>query len=560
MEWRYVSTNENPADLVSRGLLPSEIRTCTLWWFGPTFLTKYETSWPANPSQLLADQLPETKNSAVIESADKFILFVRQSSYRRMQRVMAYVLRFISHIQQDSRRQHRYGHLTIQELEDATKALTSIVQREAFPKDFRRLEFGQIIHKQSKLISYAVFLDKSSFAVMRVGGRSRNASWMPKDQRHPMILPSDHPFTHAVVRSYHLELLHAPQQLLLSALHRKFWLVHGRSTIRWVIRRCVACFRAKPATMQQMMGDLPASRLEGGYAFRNTGVDFCGPIYIRQQNKRSTVIYKAYVAVFVCFATEAIHLELVSNLTVDAFIAALHRFTSRRGKCKKLFSDNGLNFVGSKLDTFCSKEAIEWHLIPPNAPHFGGLWEAGVRSAKYHLKRITGTANLNYEEYTTVLTRIEAVLNSRPITPMSVDPNDIKPLTPGHFLVGGPLTDIAEPNVLDHKESTLSRWQRQTQMVQHFWRRWSNDYITTLQNRNKWHERFPVNQDQMVIVREDNLPTMQWKLGRIINVIPGPDGLVRVVDVRVGNKVYRRPITKLCLLPIQDNFSSASNY
>lgn len=265
------------------------------------------------------------------------------------------------------------------------------------------------------------------------------------------------------------------------------------------------------------------------------------------------------------------HLELVGDLTADAFIAALQRFVSRRGKCAKLFSDNGLNFVGSKnklremydmfqshqlkikLDDFCTKSAIEWHLIPPHAPHFGGLWEAGVRSAKYHLKRITGTANMNFEEYATVLARIEALLNSRPITALSEDPNDVSPLTPGHFLVGRPLTDIAEADLSDRRETTLSRWQRHTQMVQHFWARWSQDYITTLQNRNKWHKPVPVKPGQMVIIREDNLPTMQWRLGRIEDVFPGQDGLVRVANVRTGTKVIRRPIAKLCLLPIDDN-------
>lgn len=129
----------------------------------------------------------------------------------------------------------------------------------------------------------------------------------------------------------------------------------------------------------------------------------------------------------------------------------------------------------------------------------------------------------------------------------------MSPLTPGHFLVGRPLTDIAEPDLTDRKETTLSRWQRQSQMVQHFWARWSNDYITTLQNRNKWHKPFPVKPGQLVIIREDNQPPMNWKLGRIEQVFPGLDGLVRVADVRSGGKLVRRPIAKLCLLPVDDN-------
>ncbi|XP_062533848.1 uncharacterized protein LOC134202877 [Armigeres subalbatus] len=494
MEWRYVNTLDNPADVLSRGLLPSEIRSCEKWWKGPPFLCNVDKQWPCQVQNTPAEQLPETKNSII--------------------------------------------NLTVTDP----------------PVLFRLFE----IEKESR------------FTVLRVGGRIRHAT-LPVDQKHPMVLPPGHPFTLALIRSYHVEMLHAPQQMLLAALRRRFWVLHGRSSVRRVIRKCVTCFKAKPVPMQQLMGDLPKYRLEGSYPFLNTGVDFCGPIYIRQHNKRSTVTYKAYVAVFVCFATRAIHLELVGDLTADAFIAALQRFISRRGKCAKLFSDNGLNFVGSKnklremykmfqsqqlktgLHNFCVKSVIEWHMIPPSAPHFGGLWEAGVRSAKYHLKRITGTANMTFEEYTTVLTRIEALLNSRPITALSEDPCDVSPLTPGHFLVGRPLTDIAEPDLTDRKQTTLSRWQRHSQMVQHFWARWSNDYITTLQHRNKWTKSLPVIPGQLVIIREDNQPPMAWKIGRIEHVFLGADGWVRVADVQSGGKLVRRPITKLCLIPIDEN-------
>ena len=304
IEWRHVGTHDNPADVISRGILPSEIRTCAIWWTGPSFLHQKEPDWPAKIQHLPAELLPETKSASisltVTEPQETFILFTIESSYRRMQRIMALVLRFIDHIRRDDGRNHRYGPVTIHELEVATKSMTSITQKEAFPKEFHYLESNQVIYEKSLLIAYSVSLDKSQFYVMWVGGRIRHAWWMRMDQRHPMVLPSTHPFTHAVIRAYHTELLHAPQQLLLNALLRRFYVVHGRSTVRWVIRRCVTCFRAKPVAMQQMMGDLPWSRLEGGYLFRNTGVDFCGPVYIRQHNKRSTVTYKAYVAVFVC--------------------------------------------------------------------------------------------------------------------------------------------------------------------------------------------------------------------------------------------------------------------
>nr|XP_029711525.1 uncharacterized protein LOC115256725 [Aedes albopictus] len=518
MEWRYVNTLDNPADVLSRGLLPSEVKDCEQWWTGPPFLRETDTFWPNQPQNTPAEQLPETKNTTicltVTDPPVQFRLFEIESEFRKMQRKMAWVLRFIDNVRKGHQKDHRYGELSVPELHQATVALTSIAQREAFPDDIQRLRSGKVIHHKSKLITYSVFVEKSRFSVLRVGGRIRHAA-IPAAQKHPMVLPSGHPFTLALIRAYHVEMLHAPQQMLLTTLRRRFWVLHGRSTVRQVIRKCITCFRAKPISMQQQMGDLPKSRLEGVYPFFNTGVDFCGPIYIRQHNKRSTVTYKAYVAVFVCFATRAIHLELVGDLTADAFIAALHQ--AGRLLCQ----------ISNRM--------------------------AGVRSAKYHLKRITGTANMNFEEYTTVLARIEALLNSRPITALSEDPSDMSPLTPGHFLVGRPLTDIAEPDLTDRKETTLSRWQRQSQMVQHFWARWSNDYITTLQNRNKWHKPFPVKPGQLVIIREDNQPPINWKMGRIEQVFPGLDGLVRVADVRSGCKLVRRPIAKLCLLPVDDN-------
>lgn len=232
------------------------------------------------------------------------------------------------------------------------------------------------------------------------------------------------------------------------------------------------------------MGDLPSSRSRLARAFLNTGVDYCGPFHIKQSRRRNAQITKAYVAVFVCLSTKALHLELVSDLTTDAFLAALRRFTSRRGICAKVFSDNGKNFVGanrqlrelrdffeaeaSKIITDASAEGIEWSFNPPYSPHMGGLWEAAVKSLKHHLQRIVGTASLTFEELSTTITQIEAVLNSRPLSPMSNDPSDLSVLTPGHFLVGGSLKAVPEPSLITIQEGRLSRWQRLQQLFNTF--------------------------------------------------------------------------------------------
>jgi len=190
---------------------------------------------------------------------------------------------------------------------------------------------------------------------------------------------------------------------------------------------------------------------------------------------------------------------------------------------------------------------------PPHAPHFGSIWEAAVKSAKIHLKRVVSDTALTFEEMYTVLAQIEAVMNSRPITPLSDDPNDLSYLTPGHFLVGDALTSVPQQNVTQLPINKLSRWQRINQIYQHFWRRWSSEYLQQLQQRTKWQYsrgQQPVIGDLVMIKEGDSMP-LQWSIGRIENVQPGTDGIIRVVSVRTIKGVYKRPITKICILPLR---------
>ena len=210
------------------------------------------------------------------------------------------------------------------------------------------------------------------------------------------------------------------------------------------------------------MGSLPASRLQPSRPFLKSGVDYAGPLMLRTAKGRGHKSYKGYIAVFVCLCTKAVHLEVVSDLTSSTFIASFRRFVSRRGHCAELLSDNGTTFRGAdgelqslfkaasafygEVSATLAMDGTKWSFIPPYSPHFGGLWEAAVKSAKYHLRRVIGDHTLTYEETATLLCQVEACLNSRPLTPMSDDPSDLTSLTPGHFLVGEPLISIPEPN------------------------------------------------------------------------------------------------------------------
>ncbi|KXJ68260.1 hypothetical protein RP20_CCG004693 [Aedes albopictus] len=385
-----------------------------------------------------------------------------------------------------------------------------------------------------------------------------------------MIIPEKHPLTEMLIETLHREHLHLGQNGLLAVMRRYVWPEKGKRAIRRVLRRCVRCFRMKPKETNQLMGNLPRFRVTVADPFIRTGIDYAGPVLLKQGRMKAPI--KGYIAVFVCMSTKAIHIELVTSMTADSFLSALQRFVGRRGHVAELFSDNGKNFIGAnrqltelhelltsqvlekKVSDFCQVRGISWSFNPPKAPHQGGLWEAGVKSAKHHLYRTLNESYLTYEEMNTLLIQIEAILNSRPLCEQSNDPHDYRALSPGHFLIGRELTAIAEPLYDDVKEHALSRYQLIQKRRQSFWKRWCNDYLTELQKRHKWNKESSfIRSGMMVILKEEHTPPQSWRLGRIVNTHPGQDGVIRVVTVRTSTGEYRRPTTQIAVLPIPNN-------
>ncbi|KAL0809215.1 hypothetical protein ABMA28_011437 [Loxostege sticticalis] len=281
------------------------------------------------------------------------------------------------------------------------------------------------------------------------------------------------------------------------------------------------------------------------------------------------------MCLFVCFASKALHLEVVSDLSTDTFILSLRRFISRRGRPSHLYCDNGTNFVGANnelarfirssnedISAFASNEGIDFKFSPAYSPHFGGIWESAVKSAKFHITRVLGTQHLTFEELSTLFTQVEAILNSRPITPLSTDPNDFEPLTPGHFLIGRALTSLPSPNFTNVNENRLRRYERLEQLRQHFWERWRNEYLCELQRRTKWKiSQKQVQEGDLVVLKEENAPPLKWRLGRIQKLYPGPDGIVRVADVRTARGILRRAVHKLYCLPDPvENYSKTCSF
>src|SRR3978361_1509432 len=308
------------------------------------------------------------------------------------------------------------------------------------------------------------------------------------------------------------------------------------------------------------MGNLPASRVSQLKPFSSVGVDYARPFSLVMSRHRGVRTTKAYLCLFVCFATRAMHLEVASDLSTNTFIAALRRFVARRGRCSHIYSDCGTNFVGavkelnSHMQAAAEIEAIQWHFNPPSAPHFGGLWESGVKSVKTHIARVIGAQILSYEEFNTFIVQVEAILNSRPLCDISSDATDLRVLSPGHFLPLEPLTSVPDVDLSSRSINHLSRWQLVQRLQQDLWKRWRNEYLHNFFQKGKWahtHQFEAADVGALVLIKDELTPPLEWPFGRIIELHPGRDGIARVASVSTAKGTLKRPLVKLCPVPVQ---------
>ena len=564
--WLHVNGKDNPADIVSRGLPLNELQNNNMWWHGPEFLRQDKFDYSCDFSidnEQLPDLKPQQISMLCTNSTDNGITVIidynRFSSFNRLRRATAYVLRFI-HNTRASVNDRKTGSLSVDELDSSVVILARLAQRQSFYQEYNDLTKQSVV-KSKRVIGLNVFLDE--FKLIRVGGRLSNSSYFDNNKKHPVLLCSKHRFTVLLFAHEHKQLLHGGPQLLLACVREAWWPLGGRNLARKTVHDCVTCTRIKGKTMQPLMGNLPAERLEPGFPFMRCGVDYAGPVMILSRRGRGASLTKAYICLFVCLSTRAIHLELVTSLSTKDYLLALKRFISRRGKPAEIMSDNGRNFVGAEkefvtfiknnskdVNDFASNNNIKFSFIPPYAPHFGGLWEAGVKSCKHHLRRVVGGINLTYEEFSTVLAQTEAILNSRPLTALSTDPNDLQPLTPAHFLIGRPLTTPACPDLTATPTNRLQRYDVIEKVRQGFWKRWASEYVSELQKRTKWkNNQDSLTLNQLVLIKDDNLPPLRWNLGRIVRIHPGADGISRVADLLTASGVTRRAFSKICPLP-----------
>ncbi len=553
--WRYVDSASNPADDLTRGKPLNVLTEMNRWSQGPPFLLQDPANWPVMPGTDPTDDPTELRKSVFCGTT----AVPPQSSIpdaldcHTWQELLDATAKEI---------QVNPTSASFPDADDYRQAEILIlkrVQQESFPNDYERLEKGTPVSSDSRLLTLAPELDKSS-SLIRVGGRLRRAESIDESTLHPIVLDAHHPVTQLLIKQYDCKLHHPGAERVFAEIRRQYWIIRGREAIRRHQHKCFECQRWRAQPTIPKMADLPSARLRlHKPAFHSCGVDCFGPMVIkigRRTEKRWGIIFK-------CLTTRAVHLDLLNSMNSDSFLMALRRFIARRGTPAELWSDQGTNFKGGErelreafaemapeLQKQLSPQRIQFQFNPPAAPHFGGVWEREVRSVKSALYATVGTQSVPEEVLLTVLLEVEAILNSKPLGYVSSDVADIDPVTPNSLLMGRP--DGSLPQVIYPESELLSRrpWRHSQVLADNFWSRFIRNYLPGLQTRQKWQSSPPdITEKMVVMIVDPQMPRALWPVGHVIKTHHSSDGHVRSADVDIKGQVYTRPVARLVILP-----------
>ena len=578
--WNYCPSKSNPADICSRGIEASGLVANHLWWEGPTFLGCDKETWPTLAKRVMEEReydsslelkpsirsTKKRKNVTVMTNITckgkstktdlKCLMALEDySNLKRLLRVSAYIFRFVANLKRSLRKEP----LVLDDLQQ-----TEIDQaEECWLKEEQGLllkdkTFGQVRQ------SLQLFLDGSG--IIRCGGRLKNAP-ISKDTRYPILLPRHSHFTYLVVKDCHERVMHNGIGDTLTELRARFWVTRGRQTVRKVVSKCSVCKKIQGLSYKAPQPPpLPEYRVSDEFAFTQVGVDFAGPLHVRDIYAKNTTLNKAYITLFTCTSSRAVHLELVSNLTAVCFLNALIRFKARRGTPALIVSDNGKTFKDARIQSYCQRRGIKWKFNVEAAPWWGGFFERMVKSVKLCFKKCLRNARLNFEEMLTVLTDVEAVLNSRPLSFVFDEMEE--PLTPSHLVVGRRiLTAQSRTNDVVVDDNLSKRAKFLERILNHFWNRWRTEYLTQLReqhSRVKKSNSLRVAQvGDIVSIHDHKVPRQMWRMGKIERLLTGRDGHVRsaLVRVKAGNSVtsqWKRPLQRLYPLEVQHQVDSSA--
>jgi len=563
-QWKHIRSHENPADYASRGLSVKSLVNGSFWLTGPAFL--WQVNIDANSTDQLVDvpsDDPELRKRALVIDTDakdkgfnpeRFDYF---SDWSKLKRAVALCLRYKAilkgHINGENTDLVRK--LKVEDVQAAETEILRIVQRDAFGTEMAILlsnDKNRNTQRKIKRTHVLFRLDPvvDQQGVLRIGGRIQAAS-LAYEAKHPVVLPKQAHVSKLVAQHCHKATSHQGRSTTMNEIRASgYWIIGCRGMVSSLISKCVSCMRLRGTVLDQKMADLPKDRLEPSPPFTYCAVDYFGPFYIKERRS----VLKRYGVIFTCMASRAVHLESANSMDTDSFINALRRFIAVRGPIRQLRSDMGTNFVGAKreLDSFSDDKIkdyllkqncdyIEFKMNVPSASHMGGTWERQIRTVRSVLEGMLSLSGqqLDDESLRTLLYEAMAIVNNRPLTVDSLtDAMAVEPLTPNHLLHMKTRVVLPPPGEFQREDLYLQkRWRRVQHLLNEFWKRWQNEYLLTLQGRQKWNKaKADLRQGDIVIIKDENLPRNRWRLARIEETLPSADGKVRKVKLHIATQ------------------------
>ena len=512
------------------------------WQHGPKFLPLPENEWPqdssTNDQPKVEDECRKVHNVCFQTNVEHPINFQKFSSWRKLVRVTAYMLRLIWNLRaqrhnkthpEENDMKRKEGPLLPEELQEAEHHWIKESQKSLSDR-----------LKKGELKTFNPY--KDSDGIVRVGGRVDKVL-VSYETRHPALLPRVHWISLLITRQVH-QCGHSAVAATVAKSRRRFWILKADDLAKSVKFRCVFCREMQAKAESQVIAELPVCRLAPFTPpFYYTSCDYFGPYHVKVGRNKTT---KYYGVIFTCLNTRAVHLELAVDSSTMEFIQVLRRFFSVRGQPSPMISDNGSQFIGAerllqelikgwdieKLREFSVEKGIKWQFTTPASPHQNGCAEALVKSCKMALKKAIGEKVLTPFELYTCLLEVANLVNQRPIGRIPNDPDDGSYLCPNDILLGRSSSHVPQGLFRETKSPRL-RVEFVQKIVDSFWKRWTKNVFPSLIPRKKWNaEKRNVRVDDFAIVQTPNALRGNWNIGRIVDVYHGQDGKVRNVRVK----------------------------
>ncbi|KAL4009472.1 hypothetical protein ACER0C_003324 [Sarotherodon galilaeus] len=541
-QWRYVNSEDNPADGASRGLtaqnLPHEVG----------MVGEVEATDP-ELRRVHVHAVKAKEQNPMVNRLTKF------SDWSRVVRAIARLKRFVREFKGFQSRTNESTNL--EERREAEIFIIKLVQEDAFAEDIKKIR-GKKEHtlsRHNRLRQLNAFLDETN--VLRVGGRLSQSA-LHHDVKHPAILPKKSHASALLVKHHHERIHHQGRGMTMNELRANgIWVLGCGSVVSSHIYKCVKCRRYRRTTEVQQMANLPEERIETSPPFTYCGLDCFGPFIVKEGRRE----LKRYGLLFTCLCSRAVHIETLDDLTTDAFINALRSFIAIRGPVRQLRCDRGTNFVGARKELSELLEGMdqdrtralgcEFVLNVPSASHMGGVWERQSRTIRSILITMLdkSASRLDTTTLRTFLYETMAIINSRPLSVEHLhDPTGPEPLTPNHILTMKSSVILPPPGQFCKEDLYLhKRWRRVQFLANEFWQRWKREYLLNLQQRQKWQKTSRnLQADDIVILKDDSAPRNRWKLARVVEALPSADGKVRKLKLLLSDTTFDKgkPITK----------------